>query len=499
MAKAIDAMSHGGLEAGQSVMAFAMVYLLLRFMGEAIADVRWIVINPVLYRVSFAFCSLIAGRIAKIPRREGRGGDASAWVAEKTSIISKMEMGCIGFLHGLLAVIIPTLIQLTVACVAIGISIGPMLVAYIVVGGLVFMIGVSFKRDKELSAANDANQADNMTASFFSEYISNPGLVREFNAGAFLEARLSRSVEAALDKYRRFFSIKTERGLYQTGITCVIYGAVMAGAVFQMGLVSSTAGSFFLLVIYLDRILGPLSSASLAINSMQNGLIAIKGGYDLLADMEKSGAQAPFSISRANEWEHILFDQSPDYFLRAKTLTIGKGSWICVKGPSGVGKSTHLKKINHEILGLGLFQPTKTHYLNPAPATIRGSVFENISLGDETIGKERVNGYWYFWSRKLGNSPVDIDSDVGSLSAGEAQFLAICRILVRAPELVFFDEATNSMDRSSESKTWELIRRELRCATVFVVTHRDIKGIEFDFVDILGNEEKIGNSALATA
>jgi len=498
MAKAIDAMSKGGSEAAEGVVAFAMGYLLLRFIGEALVDLRWIVINPVLYRISYAFCFLIAGRIAKIPRQEGRTGESSAWVAEKAAVISKMEMGSISFLYGLLAVIIPTAIELVIACIAIAIAIGPILVVYISLGGIVFMVGVSFKRDKELSAANIANQSDNVSTSYFSEYIANPALIHEFGARTFLEARLSKAIDDALSKHRQFFFVKTERSLYLTGITCVIYAAVLASAVFQIGLVSSTAGNFFLLVIYLDRILNPLSNASSAVNSMQNGLISIKGGYDLLADLERSAANRPFSVARADEWDEIIIDEAPAYFIDGRDLNIGRGSWVCIKGPSGAGKSTHLRKIYQNILSHGGIDGSKIHYLNPASAVVRGSVFENISLGAEAITREMVAAYWDFWNKEIGNRAVDIDADVSSLSAGETQFLSVCRTIFRAPEFVFFDEATNSMDRSSESKIWAIIREKLQGATVFVISHRDMHDVRFDFVDDLkrGQREDVGEDLL---
>lgn len=485
MAKVIDVMTQEGRTLGSDVFIYALVYLAMRFTGEVLVDVRWILINPVLYRISYAFCTLIASRISKVPRNEGRNGDSSGLIGEQISVMSKMEQGSIGVLYGVLSVIIPTSIELLIVCIVIGLSTGPLLTLYMILGGIVFMIGVSFKRDKELSASRIAIQSEVKASSFFSEYISNPTLAREFNAGPFLEKRLSDSINESLDRHRSFFSVKTERSLYLTGITCLVYFVVLFTAIVKADEISATAGSFFLLVVFLDRLLKPLSNASTAINTVQNGLIAIEGGYNLLRNLENKSSENPFTVGKSDEWAEISISNSPEFFTRHDVLHIGRGTWVNLRGPSGVGKSTYLRRIYQKLLKSPGLSSMDVHYLNPAPIIIRGSIFENIALGDSSINRELVSQYWEIWNNKIGNRSINIDSNAEQLSAGETQFLAICRTISRAPEFVFFDEATNSMDAKSESSVWSLIQEWLPQSTVFVVSHRNINEVVFNFVETL--------------
>ncbi|HWZ47167.1 MAG TPA: ABC transporter ATP-binding protein, partial [Herbaspirillum sp.] len=273
-------------------------------------------------------------------------------------------------------------------------------------------------------------------------------------------------------------------------ITCVVYSMVLLGAILNANSLSVSAGGFFLLVIYLDRIVQPLTNASAAINNVQNGLISMKGAYGLLQKFEKNAALEPFSRKGNNLWEKILISPEPCFFRTNQVLNIGKGTWIRLHGPSGSGKSTYLRRIYHKLLSDTVYSGADIHYLNPSPTVIQGSVFDNIALGDTSITKEIGRAYWAAWHLRLGNNQIDIETEVEQLSAGEMQFLAICRTLVRNPKLVIFDEATNSIDINSEPKIWTMIQKALPKAIVFVVSHREVGVIRFDHEETMEKNTK---------
>jgi ABC-type multidrug transport system fused ATPase/permease subunit len=487
MAKVIDVMATQELESNKTLFGYVSLSLALRFIGQALVDLRWNIINPVLYTISYSLCTLTASRLSVIFRHEGRTGDSAAAIAEQVSVISKMELGSISLLYGLLVVIIPTAIELLVVSIAVGVMVGFWLLLYMMLGMIVFIIAVSFKRDEELLSATAAHEIDNVVSASFAEYISNPSLVREFDASKFLRYRLEQQIKISILEHQRLFSIKTDRGLCLTAVTCVIYSMVLFGAILSPKTLPISAGGYFLLVIYLDRILQPLTNASAAINNIQNGLISMKGAYGLLQTFEKNAALMPFIKTKKNTWDTILLSPKRCFFHANQVLTIGKSTWIRLLGPSGSGKSTYLRQIYRKLLSDSNRSGTGMHYLNPAPVIIRGSVFDNIALGDTSITKEMVETYWTEWHLGLGNNQIDIDTKAEQLSAGEMQFLAICRTLVRNPKLVIFDEATNSIDIDSEPQIWPMIQKALPEATVFVVSHREVSSIHFDHEEVIAH------------
>ncbi|SNR66689.1 ABC transporter ATP-binding protein/permease [Puniceibacterium sediminis] len=64
------------------------------------------------------------------------------------------------------------------------------------------------------------------------------------------------------------------------------------------------------------------------------------------------------------------------------------------------------------------------------------------------------------------------EASLEGLSLGERQRLAFARILLHQPDLVLLDEATSSLDATSEAHLLSLLRKELPNATILCVAHR---------------------------
>ena len=58
------------------------------------------------------------------------------------------------------------------------------------------------------------------------------------------------------------------------------------------------------------------------------------------------------------------------------------------------------------------------------------------------------------------------------LSLGEQQRLGIARAILHAPDYLFLDEATASLDEPSESKLYRLLQERLPNATIVSIGHR---------------------------
>ena len=72
--------------------------------------------------------------------------------------------------------------------------------------------------------------------------------------------------------------------------------------------------------------------------------------------------------------------------------------------------------------------------------------------------------------------PHGLDTPIGhdgiALSGGQRQRLALARALLRRPDLLILDEATNAIDAPSEEEIAELLRRKQRFHTALVIGHR---------------------------
>ncbi|MDE6916253.1 MAG: ATP-binding cassette domain-containing protein, partial [Lachnospiraceae bacterium] len=82
-----------------------------------------------------------------------------------------------------------------------------------------------------------------------------------------------------------------------------------------------------------------------------------------------------------------------------------------------------------------------------------GSVKENISFGDSNASSEQVNEI----AEKLNITEL-LEKDVGQLSGGELQKVAVARALIKKGFVLILDEPTNNLDTESVSWLEEFIR-----------------------------------------
>lgn len=104
------------------------------------------------------------------------------------------------------------------------------------------------------------------------------------------------------------------------------------------------------------------------------------------------------------------------------------------------------------------------------------SLRDNLTVFDDSLSDDRL---WealrelglQAWAERLG-AGLDSALSSSSLSAGEAQLVALTRIFLRQPALVVLDEATARLDTATEILIEHAIARLLAGRTAIVIAHR---------------------------
>jgi len=163
----------------------------------------------------------------------------------------------------------------------------------------------------------------------------------------------------------------------------------------------------------------------------------------------------------------------------ASGFTIRAGEHILVTGPSGAGKSTLFRAIaGIWPYGSGAINVPANATLMMLPqrpylpiATLKAAIAypsaENTYASEEIAGVLQEVG--------LPKLAARLDEEAHwnrMLSLGEQQRLGLARALLHAPQFLFLDEATASLDEPSEARLYRLIEQRLPDTTVVSIGHR---------------------------
>ena len=193
------------------------------------------------------------------------------------------------------------------------------------------------------------------------------------------------------------------------------------------------------------------------------------------------------------------FEDAESDTLHNLSLTIRRGEKLGINGRSGVGKTTLLNLLlglhtptagRITIDGVPLDEKSRRRWQNSI-AYVSQSIFltdstllENIALGSKKSAIDRERVMRAVESASLGDFvaqlPHGLDTRIGEcgalLSGGQRQRIGIARALYKQADILFFDEATSSLDNLTEREINEAIEdlsKQNSQLTIVVVSHRE--------------------------
>jgi ABC-type multidrug transport system fused ATPase/permease subunit len=191
------------------------------------------------------------------------------------------------------------------------------------------------------------------------------------------------------------------------------------------------------------------------------------------------------------EMDKVGFEYADDNetVLSDITITLAPGEKLGLVGRTGSGKTTIARLI------LRLYEPTRgavrvggLDLRDVEPASLRrrisvvtqdvqlfaASVRDNVTLFRRHADDDRLRaalagvglGDW------LAGLPDGLDTELGGVSAGEAQLLALARAALADPGLVVLDEASSRLDPATERRISDSVDRLLTNRTGVLIAHR---------------------------
>jgi len=265
----------------------------------------------------------------------------------------------------------------------------------------------------------------------------------------------------------------------------------------QVASSSITVGVLAAFLAYIGRFYSRLDSMSRIVSHTQQAAAGAKRIFDILDHVSSvPDATRPVPLEKVEgniEIRNVGFRYGSRTVLRNVNLNIGAGEMIGLVGHSGSGKSSLVNLICRfydvteggiRVDGVDIRSYSLTSFRRhiglvlQEPFLFFGTIAENIAYGkpeatrEEIVAAARAARAHEFILRL----PQGYDSLVGergqALSGGERQRISIARALLIDPRILILDEATSSVDTTTEMEIQEALDNLIKGRTTIAIAHR---------------------------
>ncbi len=262
----------------------------------------------------------------------------------------------------------------------------------------------------------------------------------------------------------------------------------------------------------LEMIVWPMRGLGRTVSNFSKAVVSAKRIDEIVtkeSEFELNGTLTP-KITGDIVFNNVSFkfDDETTHLLNNVSFDIKPGETIAIVGKTGSGKSTicnlltrFLEADNGDILidGVSIRNIDKKYLRQNIrmvlqdPFLYSKSVYENISIMDKNMSKEKVEevskiadiydeikGFKHGYKTMVGEKGT-------TLSGGQKQRLAIARILTSDSPVLIFDDSLSALDTKTDLLIRQALKKHNSNQTMIIITHRITTAKEADKIIVLNN------------
>ena len=299
----------------------------------------------------------------------------------------------------------------------------------------------------------------------------------------------------------------------QVGTVLVI---ILTAYLVLIGYPGMTIGKIMYHVMLFSNVIAPITQLQRIFDDVNDALIYAEGFFSILdseKDIEPSGNYRPEKIHGKFELKNVDFTYpNGNQALYDINMTIEPNKITALVGLSGAGKSTIVNLLDKfyepqvgtiTLDGIDL-REYDTQFLRENIGLVLqknhifdGTIEENILYGNPNATHEEVveaakKSYIYDQIMAL---PKQFENKASDLSGGQQQRIAIARMFLKNPPIIFLDEPTASLDAIATEQIKNSLDAIKKDRTVIIISHSISQIIDSEMVYALktGHVEESGH------
>lgn len=269
-----------------------------------------------------------------------------------------------------------------------------------------------------------------------------------------------------------------------------------------------TIGAIMFHILLFNNVSAPIRQLHRIYDEMNDALVYSEGFFEVLdadSETEPSGNYIPETIPGHFSIKNVSFTYpNGTKALESVSAEIAPEKITALVGLSGAGKSTLINLLDKfyepqqgEIFLDGVnLKDYDTHALRNKIGLVlqknhifKGSIAENISYGKPGAKKQEIEeaAEKAYIHEQIMQLPHQYESEAKLLSGGQQQRIAIARLFLKDPSIIFLDEPTASLDAIATEQIKNSLDAIKKGRTVIIISHSISQIIDAEHIIVMEN------------